>query len=564
MSIININSNDSIPIEQHFRVSAGPGAGKTYWLINHLRNVLSKSDRLGKTRKIACITFTNIAVQTILSRLETSSDNLEVSTIHSFLYRNVVKPYVHFIADEYSLNVEKMDGHDENIISNFKFIKEWKTKTRQGRINDDTAIVNAISKARWKFNASKQLEFKPNVAQTIDGLSLSNKSYYEYKTMAWAKGVLHHDDVLFFSLKIIEKYPFVLKILRVKFPYFFVDEFQDTNPIQVQIIKEISREETIIGIIGDRAQSIYSFQGADSSLFEKFKLDKIIDYNIVDNRRSTNEIVELLNHIRVDIIQVAKKNIKGDRPTIIYGKLPSCYEKAKSICMDGELNSLSRKNVVSNAMRRNMQNHTHSVNLLNELENKDSNYERKKIILVCIKAVELARQNNFKDSIRLLKKLFKYEVEDKNKKALSSLVVLLKGYDEFKDQKLLEFYTLVSEKVYTFAKVSKGLFKEFCETYTYQQLAIFIHSSDETSIHTTIHKAKGNEFDNVFLILKDEKDLSFIISPDLVDINQEEQRVNYVAVSRAKSRLFIYLPFLSDKIRMKLPIMVDIMHVNDQ
>ena len=80
----SITSDDLIPIEQHFRVSAGPGAGKTHWLINHMKNVLHTSLRLGKTRKIACITYTNIAVLTILSRLGTSSNSVEVSTIHSF------------------------------------------------------------------------------------------------------------------------------------------------------------------------------------------------------------------------------------------------------------------------------------------------------------------------------------------------------------------------------------------------------------------------------------------------------------------------------------------------
>jgi len=88
MPINRITSDSAlIDIEHHFRVSAGPGAGKTHWLVEHIRNVLHRSNRLGKTRKIACITYTNIAVETILSRLGTSVDRVEVSTIHSFLYK---------------------------------------------------------------------------------------------------------------------------------------------------------------------------------------------------------------------------------------------------------------------------------------------------------------------------------------------------------------------------------------------------------------------------------------------------------------------------------------------
>ncbi len=66
---MQIESDSLIPIEQHFRVSAGPGSGKTHWLILHIKNVLAHSERLAKTRKIVCITYTNVASETILYRL---------------------------------------------------------------------------------------------------------------------------------------------------------------------------------------------------------------------------------------------------------------------------------------------------------------------------------------------------------------------------------------------------------------------------------------------------------------------------------------------------------------
>ncbi len=237
----SITSDDLIPIEQHFRVSAGPGAGKTHWLVNHIKNVLHTSSRLCKTRKIACITYTNIAVATILYRLGTSSDRVEVSTIHSFLYKHIVKPYANFIANEYSLNVGKMDGHDDIILSNYSFLDELKQATGQQRINDNAALVTAIANARWRFNATGVLEIKPDYPRRVDNYSIKNETYFQYKKMAWAKGVLHHDDVLFFSYQLLTKYPFILTVLRAKFPYFFIDEFQDSNPIQVQILKMIGQ-----------------------------------------------------------------------------------------------------------------------------------------------------------------------------------------------------------------------------------------------------------------------------------------------------------------------------------
>ena len=91
---ITINSDTEISdIERHFRVFAGPGAGKTHWLIKHVKNVVKRSKRLGLTRKIACITYTNSGVDEIQGRLKQSAERVEVATIHSFLYMNVVKPY---------------------------------------------------------------------------------------------------------------------------------------------------------------------------------------------------------------------------------------------------------------------------------------------------------------------------------------------------------------------------------------------------------------------------------------------------------------------------------------
>lgn len=115
--------------------------------------------------------------------------------------------------------------------------------------------------------------------------------------------------MLFFSFKIIEKYPFALNVLRAKFPYFFIDEFQDSNPIQVEILRKIGLEETVVGVIGDKAQSIFGFQGAEPNQFEQFSLANIIDYRINNNRRSTTEIISFLNHIRPDFKQRGRENL---------------------------------------------------------------------------------------------------------------------------------------------------------------------------------------------------------------------------------------------------------------
>lgn len=123
--MITISSSDHIQLEQHFKVTAGPGAGKTHWLVNHIKNTVKSSLRLEKTRKIACITYTNIAVETILKRLGTNIVNrVEVSTIHSFLYKHVIKPYLFLIADEFEINIEKVNGHDI-VLPQHSIVERW-------------------------------------------------------------------------------------------------------------------------------------------------------------------------------------------------------------------------------------------------------------------------------------------------------------------------------------------------------------------------------------------------------------------------------------------------------
>lgn len=536
-----INSDTIIPTEQNFRVSAGPGAGKTHWLISHIFNVLQKSNRLGKTRKIACITYTNVAVSTILNRLTTSSDKVEVSTIHSFLYKHIVKPYVHFVADDYNLDVSKMDGHDDIILSNYSFLYELKEQTKQLRITDNKILVDAISHARWKFNSKKVLDIKPDYPRKIGQYAINNQTYLVYKRMAWEKGVLHHDDVLFFSYQLLIRYPFILNVLRAKFPYFFIDEFQDSNPIQVEIIKKIGKIETIIGIIGDKAQSIYRFQGADIKQFDSFKIKNIRDYSMLDNRRSTNQIIDCLNLIRIDFQQNKFRNIEGDEPIVFVGEFIESYKKARIFSNNAELYSLSYTNIMSNIMKKQALGASNNSKLLSSLKYIDSNKDRQITISSCIKATELALQGRFKEAIKIL------SIKFINKKVtLEKLAKLINEYAKYCNGNMLSYRNYINDYILPISSFRKGKIKDFYEENTYQSLALCVNIIDDDSVHRTIHKAKGAEFNNVILILDAEKEIDFLLSPDL---EKEEHRVYYVALSRAKKRLFIAVPFLNkDKI----------------
>ncbi|MGB0871046.1 MAG: UvrD-helicase domain-containing protein [Flavobacteriales bacterium] len=546
MPITTINSDYKIAdIDNNFKVSAGPGAGKTYWLVNHIKNILHTSNKLSITRRVACITYTNTAVETIYKRLGTSSSQVEVSTIHSFLYKHIVKPYVSFVAEQYNLDISKVDGHDNIVLSNYSFLKEWKERTGQQRINDDNIVSEAFNKLRWKLDNDELIPRTPYPFK-IGRYPIKNDSYLEYKKMTWEKGIIHHDDVLFFSYQILKQQPFVAKILFSKFPYLVIDEFQDCNPIQIEIFKVLGLEGITTGVIGDSSQSIYKFQGADYTQFRTFNLPNVREYKLIENRRSSNEIIELLNSIRTDISQVPYRNVSFEKPKIIIGDMTLALRRSKLLCPEEAVNSLSRNNITSNAMKAEICGIGLDSKLLDKLLITDSNSKRKRLIYSCIKSIAYAKENKFKDSIKEFEKLFNYK-KDKLKgkrKALKYITLLLDKYDDYKNLSLLDFSNFIKVNLdNSISKVTGGRIKIFYENYSFHQLLLCVSIPEDLSLHKTIHKSKGDEFNNVLLVLKEESDTEFLINSDLMQ--HEEHRINYVGVSRAKNRLFISVPTLS-------------------
>lgn len=545
MSIEIVNSNYKIAdVDNNFKVSAGPGAGKTYWLVNHIKNILYSSNKLSITRRIACITYTNTAVDTIYRRLGTSSNQVEVSTIHSFLYKHVVKPYVTFVADQYNLDVSKIDGHDDIILTNYSFLKEWKKRTGQSRIREDGIVSQALNKLKWQISGNDLIVRTPYPFK-VGGYPIKNSSYFEYKKMTWEKGIIHHDDVLFFSYQILKQIPFVSKVLLAKFPYLLVDEFQDCPPIQIEIFKILGLEGVIMGVIGDPSQSIYKFQGADYNQFSIFNLPNIKEYRLNENRRSSNEIIKVLNSIRTDINQIPYRNTSVEKPKILVGDMKIALRKSKSICTEENINSLSRDNITSNAMKVEISSIGLDNQILEKLLTIDSNSQRRRLIYTCIKSIAYAKENKFKDAVRELERFFNYKIDkiEGKRKALKYITILLESFDTYCNGNLIEFSEFIKLNIESsMSKVSRGAVKEFYENNTFNSLLLCVSIPEDLSLHKTIHKSKGDEFRNVLLILKEEGDIEFLTNPDLT--NNEEHRINYVAVSRAENRLFISVPTL--------------------
>jgi DNA helicase-2/ATP-dependent DNA helicase PcrA len=290
----------------HFKVYAGPGAGKTHFLAHNIKNIVESEPVIttSEKRKVLCITYTNAAANELKTRLSKNTDRVVISTIHSFIGEYIIKPYQPLLK---KLIREKYDiGIDENVLLHSQVEGRG---LLFGHHRDD--VYEYI---RMHLSTEEDIQYSrvaiESVTLSINTgiLSASNAVRPEHripiKEYLWNKaGVLSHDEVLIFGLALAKRFPIILYGLRVEFPFIFVDEFQDTNPIQTKLVQQICAKSSIAGVIGDVAQSIYSFQNAKPEDFINFTIPgdttRIInEFVLKTNRRSKDNIVQVVNYMR--------------------------------------------------------------------------------------------------------------------------------------------------------------------------------------------------------------------------------------------------------------------------
>ena len=568
-----IHSDDPQDFETNIRVLAGPGAGKTYWLVGQLRQILRHSLRLSKNRKVAVITYTNKATENICKQIQFGMDRIEVSTIHAFLYANVIKPYFHLIADEYEFDINQLDGHDDTIFTGHEFINSVIGIANKGWVFDSLSKKNKsldyhetgrfISRFRWHYDG-KNIILKQQGASYKLYNAFDNDFVNVYKHEVWKqKSMMHDDDVLYFAYQLFTntKTQRIKRLIANKFPYILIDEYQDTSSIQHFLIQELATAGCFVTIIGDAAQSIYSFANGDIDYIKNIKLHDVVDYTIEDNRRSTIEVVDFLNVIRTDIVQRSVRNVHSMKPMIVVGDAIENYNRCKASFVDDNGNAemlytLSRNNLIANDMKAKLGASFTKTKLLDDLLEL-SDYKRSRKFVACINAVENARLIIMNEAIKELSKAFglNLKVISDKKKVVRFLNILCSHYEDYSKSDGKALLTLIISKLdNSISKVKSGKPKELF-SHPYTEYSREIKFKDDFSTDITIHKAKGLEFRNVFVVMEDEQTaVDFLMSNDL-DLNTqeaEEHRIYYVACSRAENRLFISVPSLSEDNRQKI------------
>lgn len=557
-------------IERHFRVVAGPGAGKTYWLVNHIKQVVARSKRLSPASRIACISYTNVAVHEIVTQLGSAATKVDASTIHSFLYRNVGRPYLHLLRDgddQPLVEFASVDGHDEHHPS-YPIVDEWLRSIGQAKILQQTfeeqrAILNdKLRQLVWQRSVDGEWTLgprKPDRMGKMLNAIFTSSNLIDYKRRYWRLGIVDHEDILYFAHRILEEHPLVCQCLSARYRYLFIDEFQDTLPIQTNVVQWLARAGTVVGVIGDAEQSIYSFLDAHPQQFLSFSLPDYLDVTMCHNRRSTRRIISILDHLRSDgLRQHCFRELDGQPVTVYIGDVDRSLAAIRAdLPPDAVLHVLTRKNKDAHRVRSAL-----APGTVEPWESfYDADNERARFMEHVIAATELAKRGQYalahREAARIIgrkgrvRKPLKCDtdVSDIHRKGIAVTVLqeFLTNHATIFAGTLLQAYVrcgdciTVAYPAVTLTAAKAGKFKTFAEATPYAHLSGSVRLQEEVRHVRTIHQAKGSEGDNIAVYFEDADRVRHITHPSTASTD-EEKRLTYVALSRARDRLFLCIP----------------------
>lgn len=565
MSFKEISSHENIDINQNFLVSAGPGSGKTEFLVSHIHHILEDGSNISTLRKILAITYTNVAADNLSRRIGETSGLTYVSTIHSFLSENILLPYSWLLEGDYSLPKKfRITPYQLASFTDFeRLCKKYRCLYIAYKDNIRERISSNIYFKQVKNHYILTID-KKDARIPNERFSIRNDSnfFMEYKKLCWKDGLINYDDVLLLSLIIIKNNPFIAQLIANSFPFIFVDEFQDTSIIQAEIISILANSGSKVGVIGDENQSIYGFAHSSQATFRTFCLPKLNKYCININHRSSDPIIRLLNKVTENSGRDPQilQHKPGPKPTIVVGTPNSVVNWfLKKHPQDSGCSRLiiSYSNDYIEQINPDYSSPSREIK---ENINKIRTDDRGKFIYSIIKSLKLASEGQINSSISAF--FHAYEQTSADKKYIMSK--FLSAYNElnecldsdisiwfnknFLDRDIHEANSDDKSKIMTKITNQKQCFVGV----TVRHLLSDIPLEGTTSEFRTIHQSKGNEADAVLIMIADtskkkERDFSFILNPNLSGSN-EDDRVYYVAMSRAKHELFFSVPSLSENI----------------
>lgn len=573
-------------------ILAGAGSGKTSVLTKRVAYLIK--ERNVSPKNIVAITFTNKAAKEMKERIikEVGKEgyDIQISTFHSFGLRIIKENYEKL---GYEKNFTIIDSDDSLTVVK-KILKEMGIDST--RFNPKF-IKNQISSCKNEMVTPEKYKNLVN-----DELSdITYKVYKKYQDTLLRNNSLDFDDLLIKPIELFNKYKEVLENYQELFKYVFIDEYQDTNEAQYILSKMISAKYKNICVVGDDAQSIYSWRGANFKNILNFEKDyknaKVI--LLEQNYRSTKTILNAANSVIKNNINKKDKNLWTDN---------SIGEKIKYVRTNDEKDEASYvtreiRNLVNNGVslddiavlyRTNAQSRTIEEGFLNsnipyKIVGAFAFYSRKEIkdLLAYLKLIY-----NTKDDVSLMR-IINYPKRKIGAKTIENLSMdaVLNGtsmFDVISSGKELEFKKLILEMKEKSEVLSltetidmvldksgikselesehtleadirlenlnefKSITKTFEEESGIASLEDFLNEvslvsdvNDQKNDNSpkvtlmTIHAVKGLEYKYVFVIGMEENIFPHVNSCEEDGGIEEERRLCYVAITRAKEKLYL-------------------------
>jgi DNA helicase II / ATP-dependent DNA helicase PcrA len=277
-------------------IVAGAGSGKTKVLTTRIAHLMANGV---DSFNILALTFTNKAAHEMKERVErilggTEARNLYIGTFHS-VFARVLRFEGHLLG--YPNNFTIYDTDDSRSVIKTVTeelnldVKHYKANAVHNRISAaKNALVSAVEYAQDHYIQQEDMRAnRPAIAQI----------YARYQERCFRNGAMDFDDLLFKMHELLATFPEALSKYQRKFKYILVDEYQDTNPVQYKIVKLLGAMHENVCVVGDDAQSIYSFRGATIENILQFKKDyeDVTLIKLEQNYRSTQTILNVANEI---------------------------------------------------------------------------------------------------------------------------------------------------------------------------------------------------------------------------------------------------------------------------
>ena len=289
-------------------VIAGAGSGKTRVLTYRIAHLMEQGV---DSFNILALTFTNKAAREMKKRIATIVGNSEAKNLWMGTFHSVFAKLLRFDGDKlgYPSNFTIYDTQDSqrliaSIIKEMGLDKDiYKYKQVQNRIS---SYKNSLITVKAYFQNPELME-----ADAMAKRPRLGEIYQNYVDRCFKAGAMDFDDLLLRTNELLTRFPEVLMKYQDRFRYILVDEYQDTNHSQYLIVKALSDRYQNICVVGDDAQSIYSFRGANISNILNFQkdYDDVAMYRLEQNYRSTKNIVSAANSIIANNKNQLEKNV---------------------------------------------------------------------------------------------------------------------------------------------------------------------------------------------------------------------------------------------------------------